>query len=94
MGVTLGFIRPDETASVAVKQPLRSTHYERDDCVITGGGVRLPPRHLHYSKSSSTLFVGLRQRRRLRSIHRPTIAPMPPRGDWRLQAQRRVVDFR
>jgi hypothetical protein len=36
-------IRPDETAGPAVERQLRSTNY---DCVVVGGGVRLPPRHL------------------------------------------------
>lgn len=39
----VGFIRPDETAGPAVEGLLRKTHY---DCVIVGGGVRLPPRNL------------------------------------------------
>ena len=39
----VGFIRPDETAGPTVERQLRSTHY---DCVVVGGGVRLPPRNL------------------------------------------------
>ena len=39
----VGLIRPDETAAPAVERLLRSTHY---DCVVVGGGVRLPPRNL------------------------------------------------
>ena len=39
----VGFIRPDETAGPTVERQLRSTNY---DCVIVGGGVRVPPRHL------------------------------------------------
>jgi len=39
----VGFIRPDETAGPAVVHQLRSTNY---DCVVIGGGVRLPPRNL------------------------------------------------
>ena len=39
----VGFIRPDETAGPAVERLLRSTNY---DCVVIGGGVRLPPRNL------------------------------------------------
>lgn len=39
----VGFIRPDETAGPAVERQLRATHY---DCVVIGGGVRLPPRNL------------------------------------------------
>ena len=39
----VGFIRPDETAGLAVERLLRSTTY---DCVVIGGGVRLPPRNL------------------------------------------------
>jgi hypothetical protein len=38
-----GFIRPDETAGPAVERLLRSANY---DCVVVGGGVRLPPRNL------------------------------------------------
>src|SRR5437773_5156720 len=36
-------IRPDQTAAPAVERQLRSANY---DCVVIGGGVRLPPRHL------------------------------------------------
>ena len=39
----VGFIRPDETAGPAVERLLASKSY---DCVVIGGGVRLPPRHL------------------------------------------------
>jgi hypothetical protein len=39
----VGFIRPDETAGPTVERQLRSASY---DCVVIGGGVRLPPRHL------------------------------------------------
>jgi len=37
------YIRPDETAGAIVQRQLRSASY---DCVVVGGGVRLPPRHL------------------------------------------------
>ena len=37
------YIRPDETAGPMVERQLRSASY---DCVVVGGGVRLPPRHL------------------------------------------------
>ena len=37
------FIRPDETAGPAAERQLRSMNY---DCVVIGGGVRLPPRNL------------------------------------------------
>jgi len=37
------YILPDETAGPAVERRLLSTNY---DCVVIGGGVRLPPRHL------------------------------------------------
>jgi hypothetical protein len=37
------YIRPDETAGPTVERQLRSTNY---DCVVIGGGVRLPPRNL------------------------------------------------
>ncbi len=37
------FIRPDETAGPTVEHQLHSTNY---DCVVIGGGVRLPPRNL------------------------------------------------
>ena len=36
-------IRPDETAGLAVARQLASKSY---DCVVVGGGVRLPPRGL------------------------------------------------
>ena len=37
------FIRPDETAGPTVERQVRSKNY---DCVVIGGGVRLPPRNL------------------------------------------------
>jgi hypothetical protein len=37
------FIRPDESAGPTVERQLLSTNY---DCVVIGGGVRLPPRNL------------------------------------------------
>jgi hypothetical protein len=39
----VGSIRPDETARPTVERQLCSTNY---DCVVIGGGVRLPPRNL------------------------------------------------
>jgi len=39
----VGMIRPDETAGPAVERQLSSQRY---DCVVVGGGVRLPPRNL------------------------------------------------
>ena len=39
----VGLIRPDETAGPTVERQLRSANY---DCVVIGGGVRLPSRHL------------------------------------------------
>jgi hypothetical protein len=39
----VGYLRPDETAGPTVERQLRSANY---DCVVIGGGVRLPPRHL------------------------------------------------
>ncbi|SPE18119.1 hypothetical protein SBA5_1350004 [Candidatus Sulfotelmatomonas gaucii] len=45
------------------------------------------PAILHYSRSSSTLFVKLPQARRLPSIHGPMIAPMLPPDGWRLEAK-------
>jgi hypothetical protein len=37
------YLRPDETAGSTVERQLRATTY---DCVVIGGGVRLPPRNL------------------------------------------------
>jgi hypothetical protein len=37
------YIHPDETAGPAVERQLGLAHY---DCVVVGGGVRLPPRNL------------------------------------------------
>jgi hypothetical protein len=37
------FIRPDANAGPTVERQLGSTSY---DCVVIGGGVRLPPRNL------------------------------------------------
>ena len=39
----VAFIRPDETARLAVERQLASARY---DCVVIGAGVRLPPRLL------------------------------------------------
>jgi hypothetical protein len=39
----VGLILADETAGPTVERQLRSTNY---DCVVIGGGVRLPPRNL------------------------------------------------
>jgi hypothetical protein len=39
----VGLIRPDETAGPIVERLLASKRY---DCVVIGGGVRLPPRNL------------------------------------------------
>ena len=39
----VGMIRPDETAGPAVERHVASKSY---DCVVVGGGVRLPPRNL------------------------------------------------
>ena len=39
----VGLIRPDETAGPTVERQLASKSY---DCVVVGGGVRLPPRSL------------------------------------------------
>ena len=41
--VDVGYIRPDETAGPTVERQLSSKRY---DCVVVGGGVRLPPRRL------------------------------------------------
>ena len=41
--VDLCYIRPDETAGPMVERQLASASY---DCVVIGGGVRLPPRRL------------------------------------------------
>ncbi len=39
----VGYIRPDETAGPTVERLLAAKSY---DCVVIGGGVRLPPRLL------------------------------------------------
>ena len=39
----LCLIRPDETAGPAVERQVASKNY---DCVVVGGGVRVPPRNL------------------------------------------------
>jgi hypothetical protein len=36
-------IMPDETAGPVLEKQLRSTHY---DCVVIGGGLRIPPKSL------------------------------------------------
>jgi hypothetical protein len=49
---------------------------------------------LHYSRSSSTLFVKLPQARRLPSTHGPMIASMRPPEDWPLDAGRCRTHFK
>ena len=39
----LCLVRPDETAVAALESRLRSTTY---DCVVIGGGIRIPPKSL------------------------------------------------
>jgi hypothetical protein len=39
----VGYLLPDESAGPTVERLLRSTNY---DCVVIGGGVRIPPRNL------------------------------------------------
>ena len=39
----VGYLLPDESAGPEVERLVRSTNY---DCVVIGGGVRLPPRNL------------------------------------------------
>jgi len=39
----VGYISPDESARPTVERLLRSSNY---DCVVIGGGVRVPPRNL------------------------------------------------
>jgi len=39
----VGYINDDETAGPTVERQLRSANY---DCVVIGGGLRLPPRNL------------------------------------------------
>ena len=77
----VGFIRPDETAGPTVERQLASKRY---DCVVIGGGVRLPPRRLAYLRPSSTLSIGLLQALRLPSTRDLTIAPMLPPDGCRL----------
>src|SRR6476469_7406807 len=69
----VGFIRPDETAGPTVEHLLRSTNY---DCVVVGGGVRLPPRNLALFEVVINAIRKVAQVRRFPSIQGPTIAPM------------------
>jgi hypothetical protein len=39
----LCLVRPDESAAVALERQLASTTY---DCVVIGGGIRIPPKSL------------------------------------------------
>jgi len=84
----LGYIRSDETAGPTVERQLASKSY---DCVVIGGGVRLPPNAWRYSKPSSTLFTRLPQARRSPSIHGPTIASTLPPAGCRLEAGGRAA---
>jgi len=79
----VGFIRPDETAGPTAQRQLRSTTIVWS----SEAACACRPATLHYSKSSSTLFVRLPQARRLPSIHGPTIALMLPPDGWRLEAE-------
>jgi len=61
-----------------VERQLRSTNY---DCVVIGGGVRLPSRNLALFEVVINAIRKAAQARRLPSIHGPTIALMlPPDG--------------
>jgi hypothetical protein len=74
---------PDENAGPTVERQLRSTNC---DCVVIGGGVRLPPRNLALFEVVINAIGKAAQARQLRSIHGPTIAPMLPPDGLRLQA--------
>jgi len=39
----LCLVRPDESASIALERSLAATSY---DCVVIGGGIRIPPKSL------------------------------------------------
>lgn len=41
----LRLVRPDETAAIAVERQLASATY---DCVVIGGGIRIPPKNLPF----------------------------------------------
>jgi len=69
----VGFIRPDETAAPAVERLLRSTNY---DCVVIGGGVRLPPRNL----------ASIARRAALRSWHEAWTGDYPE-GGYRVETR-------
>jgi hypothetical protein len=78
-------------SSARTKPPDRqwSVSYVRRTTIVwsSEAACACRPATLHYSKSSSTLFVRLPQARRLPSIHGPTIAPMLPPDGWRLEAE-------
>jgi hypothetical protein len=40
----LGYLRPGEAVGATVERQLAAKNY---DCVVIGGGVRMPPRNLH-----------------------------------------------
>ena len=79
----VGFIRPNESAGPTVERQLRSTNY---DCVVIGGGVRLPPRNLAlFEVVINAVRKAAPGARRLPSIHGPTIALCcrPIGGGWK-----------
>ena len=75
----VGFIRLDETAGPTVERQLRSANY---DCVVIGGGLRMPPRRLAlFEVVINTIrkaAPGAAIAFNTRPQQGPMIAPMPP----------------
>jgi hypothetical protein len=80
----VGFIRPDETAGPTVERQLCSTNY---DCVVIGGGVRLPPRNLALLEVVINAVRKAAPGAAIAFNTRPDdSAALPPDG-WRLEAE-------
>ena len=80
----VGFIRPNESAGPTVERQLRSTNY---DCVVIGGGVRLPPRNLALFEVVINAVRKAAPGAAIAFNTRPDDSAMLPPDRWRLEAE-------
>ena len=85
----VGMIRPDETAGPAIERQLASKSY---DCVVVGGGVRLPPRHLQLFEVVINAIRTVAPGTAIAFNTRPDDSALMLRPDgWRLEAEATLV---
>lgn len=70
-------IAPDDRGIAALAAQLATVDY---DCVVIGGGLRLPPKGLPFFERLSTRSTRAHRRRRSHSTPVPRIWPRPRRG--------------